>query len=133
MTQTSLAGEVPQWTLADRLRKARLHAGLEQRKFAEDIGISPRSLTNYELGHSTPGRPVLLSWAMRTGVDMAWLVGNDGGGRARRDSNPRPSDYSVASAISGRLVRLTHFRDRRTVPRLKPPTPDVEVTYPRAA
>jgi hypothetical protein len=30
MTQVPLAGEVPQWTLADRLRKAREYAGLDQ-------------------------------------------------------------------------------------------------------
>jgi transcriptional regulator with XRE-family HTH domain len=63
----------PTWTMADRLRKAREHSGLTGAEFATETGISRRSITNYERGHSTPGKPMLLAWALAAGVDLAWL------------------------------------------------------------
>jgi len=97
-----VAGVIPAWTTGDRLRKAREFVGMGQQEMADEIGISRRSVSAYECGGSTPRRPVLLSWALRTGVPLEWLrsgttesprPGGDGGiGRARRDSNPQPSD-----------------------------------------
>ncbi|MGH3283231.1 MAG: helix-turn-helix domain-containing protein [Streptosporangiaceae bacterium] len=66
---------VPEWSVGDRLRKARLHAGLEQTELAAQIGISRASVVNYEHGHTRPPRPVLLSWALCTGTDLGWLAG----------------------------------------------------------
>lgn len=66
-------GVEPQWTLGDRLRKAREHAGLQQAELADEIGIARRSLITYESDRTAPKRPVLLAWAMRTGVDSRWL------------------------------------------------------------
>jgi len=68
-------GFVPQWTLGDRLRKAREAAGLKQAELARKIGISRASIVNYEAGRYVPSRPVLLSWALCCGVDWAWLTG----------------------------------------------------------
>jgi transcriptional regulator with XRE-family HTH domain len=64
---------IPEWTLADRLHKARKHAGYDQGELADAIGIARASLSAYENGHRTPRRPVLLSWAMATGVSLEWL------------------------------------------------------------
>jgi DNA-binding XRE family transcriptional regulator len=69
------AGTIPAWTLGDRLRKARETAGLSQAELAADIGISRASVVNYEVDRYTPSRPVLLSWALRTGVPLTWLAG----------------------------------------------------------
>ncbi len=67
-------GFIPQWTLGDRLRKARESAGLKQAELAGKIGISRASIVNYEAGRYVPSRPVLLSWALCCGVDWAWLT-----------------------------------------------------------
>ena len=40
MSELQVSGVVPMWTQADRLRKAREHAGLEQGEFALAIGVS---------------------------------------------------------------------------------------------
>ncbi len=91
-------GVVPEWTLGDRLRKARLHAGLEQAELATELGIARNSVASYENQRTAPRRPVLLAWAMRTGVSLDWLVGDtpsrpDGdAGWASRGSNPEPAD-----------------------------------------
>jgi transcriptional regulator with XRE-family HTH domain len=68
-------GAVPQWTLGDRLRKAREHARLNQAELAAAIGIARSSVVNYESGRSVPSRPVVLSWSLCTGVSQEWVLG----------------------------------------------------------
>ena len=99
MTEMPVYGEVPAWTVADRLRKAREHAGLEQAQLAADLGVSRNTVGNYEGGKVTPRRPVLVSWALRTGVPLSWLetgaesprpAGPDGGSRVVRHQGLEP-------------------------------------------
>ena len=68
-------GAVPQWTLGDRLRKAREHAGLKQAELAQMIGIARSSVVSYESDRTVPSRPVVLSWSMATGVPTEWVLG----------------------------------------------------------
>jgi len=79
MTQ-STAPAIPTWTLSDRLRKAREYAGLEQLDLAERLGASRGTVSNYERGSNIrPLKPYLLEkWAAECGVDLAWLIGDDG-------------------------------------------------------
>lgn len=58
------------------MRKARLHAGLKQQELADLAGVSRASIENYEGDKRVPRRPVLLAWAMATGVALAWLLGD---------------------------------------------------------
>lgn len=36
----------PQWTMADRMRKARTETGMSQQQIADAIGISRKTVTN---------------------------------------------------------------------------------------
>lgn len=75
MTTVTIAGTVPQWTPRDRLRKAREVTGLNQADFAHDLGVSRGTVKNYERGATAEyKRPVLLAWAMRSGVPLEWLL-----------------------------------------------------------
>jgi transcriptional regulator with XRE-family HTH domain len=69
---------VPRWTLGDRLRKARDHAGSTQADLAKAMGISRAAIVSYETGRTRPSRPVLLAWSMATEVPLEWLAGGDG-------------------------------------------------------
>lgn len=107
----TVAGVVPAWTLGDKLRKAREHAGLSQTELEALTGISRRSIVSYEGGGRAPRRPQLVAWAVATGVPLAWLEDHDGGpgGRPRQDSNLQPTDCVVAlvrrrSAVHVRAV-----------------------------
>jgi transcriptional regulator with XRE-family HTH domain len=73
--QMNQEAAVPEWTLGDRMKKAREHAGLSQAELADKIGVSMSSVSRYEIDKTLPGRPVLLSWALCTGVDLDWLMG----------------------------------------------------------
>lgn len=66
-------GAVPEWTVGDRLRKAREVTGLDQRQFAERLGVSRQTITNAEKGHVAVRRITLNAWALATGVSVAWL------------------------------------------------------------
>ncbi|WP_209706985.1 helix-turn-helix domain-containing protein [Leucobacter exalbidus] len=68
-----MATMIPEWTLADRLRKARETTGLDQIEFAERSGISRTSITNYEQGKRAPRGLYLRAWSEATGVPVEWL------------------------------------------------------------
>lgn len=73
-TATTATGFVPEWTITDRLRKARELTGLDQETFAKDIGASRGTVSNYERGSKTHQKSVLMTWAMRSGVPLEWLL-----------------------------------------------------------
>jgi len=68
-----LAGEIPDWLPHDRLEKARRHRGLNQDELAERLGMSRRTVSSYEAGVREPKRPIIIAWAMATGVNLRWL------------------------------------------------------------
>lgn len=77
MNRYSVGGVVPEWTIGDRLRKAREHAGLTQSAAARTLGVSRQSVARYESGDRQPPLPVVMAWALVMGVDMAWLQGEE--------------------------------------------------------
>jgi transcriptional regulator with XRE-family HTH domain len=68
----------PTWSLADRLRKAREQAGLDQRELAERARIARGTISAAENGKRRPSGAVIGMWAMVTGVSRGWLTGDDG-------------------------------------------------------
>ena len=74
MTALPTTGIVPEVSFGHRLRIARETAGLEQSELAELTGISRNSISHYENGRGNPRRPTILSLALATGVDVAWLA-----------------------------------------------------------
>lgn len=65
--------ETPVWTLQDRLRKAREHAGATQSELAERIGVSTNSLNRYEKGQRQPADEFIQALADATGVPVTWF------------------------------------------------------------
>ena len=119
MSITETAVKRPQFTIGDRLRKARTLLGpeMDQRRFATLIEVDRNTVTNYELERTSPARMkrlVLREWARATGVDYDWLVGDEAvgvtggvpaprrgpakarhrgaGWRPEQDSNLQPTD-----------------------------------------
>lgn len=69
--------DVPQWTLADRLRKIRRDRGLTQEQMAQEIGVKPVTLSAWEAGRTRPHDVVELAGLIeqRFGVPAAWTLG----------------------------------------------------------
>ena len=99
--------------MADRLRKAREAAGLEQAQLGELMAYSRQAISSAERGVTTPRRIVLRAWAMATGVPVEWLetgeappAGPEGPGTyTARDSNPEPAG-SGGALVRGRLMPI---------------------------
>ena len=97
--------EVPQWDVADRMRKALREADISVQDMAEYLGVGRNTVSTWINGRIHPSVQTLRLWSLRCGVPYEWLTdeksprpaGPDGGyrGRARRDSNPQPSDPSL--------------------------------------
>jgi transcriptional regulator with XRE-family HTH domain len=83
---------IPEWTLADKLRKSRQEVGMDQRSFAEQLGVTSSAYAQWEAGRATPRDLVAIAKRVqaRTGVDALWLLGLDE--RPRQDSNLQPTD-----------------------------------------
>jgi DNA-binding XRE family transcriptional regulator len=64
---------VPEWDIADRLRKSLRHAGVGVDEMADYLGVSRRSVGNWINGHIEPSRQTKRLWALRCGVDFNWL------------------------------------------------------------
>ncbi len=107
--QLPVGGEVPEFTIHDRLAKARAYYAkqigyaLTQDEFAEMVGCSGATVSNYELGNvSRLNEAVLREWSRVTGVNYRWLKTGEsenrtgpgsGGEWAPSGSNRRPKDY----------------------------------------
>lgn len=65
---------VPEFTLGDRLRRSREAVGLTQVELADAIGISQRSISNYEADVTVPNLLTLRAWASSTQVNLPWLA-----------------------------------------------------------
>ena len=90
--------------LGQRLRAARLAAGLTQEKVAEQAGISPTYMPRLEAGAAAPSLDVLLQLAAALGVPAGVLLGG-----AEEGAPPDPLREEVAAlvrACSGRQLRL---------------------------
>ena len=68
-------GRIPEWTIADRLKKARETAGLEQAELARIIESSRNTISSYESNNytRTRRRATLRLWAWACGVDPQWI------------------------------------------------------------
>lgn len=60
---------VPEWTVGDRLRKARELAGLSREDVATITGVTVRTLWNYEHDRTPPKRFVIDTYAELGHVD----------------------------------------------------------------
>lgn len=87
MTTQTHGDLIPDWTLGDRLRKARALTGLGVEEFSELALVSKKTINNYEADRVTPRPLALARWAQVTGVSEEWLKtgsrkagGGDGGG-----------------------------------------------------
>lgn len=74
MTRAIETGSVPQWTVGDRLRKAREWADLGVGDLANAIGVTRKTVSDAEHGKRRV-RPITLNaWSLATGVSRQWLT-----------------------------------------------------------
>lgn len=67
----------PTWTLQDRIRKAREHAGLKQEELAAQLSVTRHTLGRWEKGDNEPPTKKLEALAKVTGVPLSWFYAQD--------------------------------------------------------
>lgn len=67
---------IPEWTIADRIRKARTSANLDLRELGDLLGLSHSAVHSWEAGHSNPHPLFLRELARICDVDPDWLIGD---------------------------------------------------------
>lgn len=67
----------PEWTFADRLRKARRESKKSQAEMAEAIGVSKEAVAAWEAGLNKPRDIVAVARSVEdtTNISAAWLLG----------------------------------------------------------
>jgi transcriptional regulator with XRE-family HTH domain len=75
MSAHETANRIPEWTLGDRLRKARESAGLSQGELADRIGVARATVSSAERAYHGVRRITLNAWSATTGVPLSWIQG----------------------------------------------------------
>jgi transcriptional regulator with XRE-family HTH domain len=85
------------FTLGDRLRKSREHAGLTVRSMAEVLGVSTGTISSWENDRNQrpPSKAVLMAWSQVTGVALEWLTAGKPEAPMRGRSRGRPETPAV--------------------------------------
>ena len=74
MTQSiDLRGAVPEWDLADRMRKSLRTAGMGVQEMADYLDVSRNTVGTWINGRIEPSVQTVRLWALRTGVPFTWL------------------------------------------------------------
>lgn len=94
---------VPEWTVADRMRKSLTESGIGVSEIADELGVTRGAVGKWINGRVEPRRPTLIAWALRTGVPLEWLETGDVGGKSNgrapaTDPSARPLESVAAVA-----------------------------------
>lgn len=96
--------QVIQWTVGDRLRKARRIANVTTGEMAEHLGLDRKMLSRYETDRTPIRLAYVRLWADKCGVSMDWILYGDdganeqgvpppgGGGTPQGGAGPRSSN-----------------------------------------
>ncbi|NNH23409.1 helix-turn-helix domain-containing protein [Pseudokineococcus marinus] len=97
-TPEASAAVIPQWTLADRLRKIRQMAGMGQRDFSAQLEVPPSRYAQWEAGNNKPRDVVAVARRIEllTGVPASWTLGV-------HDNGPRPTASDEGREVVRRL------------------------------
>jgi transcriptional regulator with XRE-family HTH domain len=87
---THQQGVIPPWTQGWRLQRSLAHAGMTTEDMADELGVARSTVSRWCNDKGRPTKGYLKLWALRTGVPLAWLMGD---GLPRVDSNHQPAGW----------------------------------------
>lgn len=100
---------VPQWDLADRMRKALREADIGVQEMADYLGVARNTVSTWINGRIIPGAQTQRLWALRCGVPYEWIRD----GLPRLDSNQEPAGFAKLLVVRARpFTRFDHVSQR---------------------
>ena len=103
MSTAPEAGHIPEWDMADRMRKTLRDSGASVASVADYFGVNRNTIGNWINGHITPDLTTQRLWAMRFGVPLEWLQTGA--------TVPTPPDGKQTGYKSGRTGHLASMED----------------------
>ena len=109
-TQETAAGAADEITWGDRLRRLRINRGLDQRHFAELIGVAKPTIGKYELAIDVPRNHRLVenSIELRFGAGPADFLRGIPAGRQPTGYQTRGRRHLHAVRVTGGLPEVSH-------------------------
>ena len=111
-TETGRSTHGYEFTIGERLQRARDFAGLDQQQLADRIGASRNTISNYENGTTKKLKAIYLkAWALATGVPLEWIetgrtpASGGGNGGAIASAPDDPAFPSLGSTSASRLFQ----------------------------
>ncbi len=97
---------IPEWDLADRLAKSLRIVDMTATAMADYLEVHRNTVGAWMKGKAEPTRPILIAWALRTGVPFEWLKTGVGS-----HSGPGPGGVptEVDDPSSGLRIRRRRF------------------------
>jgi transcriptional regulator with XRE-family HTH domain len=74
---TPATQHIPQWDLADRMRKSLRQAHIGVADMADYLGVGRNTVSTWINGRIVPGTQTLRLWAIRCDVSYTWLATGD--------------------------------------------------------
>lgn len=96
---------VPEWDLADRLRKALRSSDVSVAQMAQALDVSRQTVGNWMAGRARPTRATVVAWALATGVDLHWLE------TGQAPAEPRP-DGEIGTPPGTRTLNPLMMREQ---------------------
>lgn len=87
MSEATVTERVPQWDVADRMRKALRESDVGVQEIADYLGVARNTVSTWINGKIRPSTQTLRLWAMRCAVDYDWLAT----GQTPDELGPRPT------------------------------------------
>lgn len=84
---------IPQWDIADRMRKSLRDADIPVQDMADYLEVSRNTVSAWINGRTPPSRQTIRLWALRTAVPYAWLKD----GTTSAPSLTRTDDLRISS------------------------------------
>jgi transcriptional regulator with XRE-family HTH domain len=115
-------GDVPEFDLADRLRKSLRTSGIGVYVMSEYLEVSRNTVGNWINGKTHPRPSELKLWALRTRVDYKWLLtgklprGDSNSQPAGSDAVPRPNGRALVERMAKQLSPETEALIRQAIP-----------------
>src|SRR5258707_9142872 len=108
MSELEPAGDVPDWDIADRMRKALRTADIGVAEMADYLGVSRTSVSNWINGRIEPSLQTMRLWSIRTNTNLEWLL-------ARAPATARQAvNITSLSPAPAPVLSLTR-KDERTL------------------
>lgn len=110
-------GEIPEWTLGWKLKRALNYAELSAQDMAAELGVHVATVSRWMNDRESPRRAYLMAWALRCGVPFGWLTGDEE--LPRVDSNHQPAGWLTDSTPNVPPSTAELAQMGKTVPELR--------------